>query len=164
MFPSKTVRRELHRSNIHSRVQTAKPLITGNNGKRRKRWCDDHETWTSDDWKYVIRSDESSFMLFPASGWVYVGRTPKKTYNPECLVPTLKHGARSVMMWVAIAWYSVGPIIFLISRITASDYVDIIGDQVHSMVQRSFPKNVADFQDDISPIHSQKCSVFGCGA
>ena len=48
-----------------------------------KRWCDYHKTWTSDDWKYVIWSDESSFTLFPTSGWVYVWRTPKESYNPE---------------------------------------------------------------------------------
>jgi hypothetical protein len=41
----KTVRRELHKSSIHGRAATAKPLIT------RKRWCHDHKTWTSDNWK-----------------------------------------------------------------------------------------------------------------
>jgi hypothetical protein len=42
----------------------------------------------------VIRSDESSFTLFPASGKVYVWRTPKEANNPECLVPKVKHGGR----------------------------------------------------------------------
>ena len=104
LFPPKTVRRELHRSNIHGKAETAKPLITENNDKRWKRWCDDHETWKSDDWKYIVRSHESS-MLFPASGRVCVRRTPKKTYNPECLVPSVKHGARSVTIWAAISRY-----------------------------------------------------------
>jgi hypothetical protein len=40
----------------------------------------------------VIWSDESSFTLFPTSGRIYVWRTPKEAYNPECLVPTVKHG------------------------------------------------------------------------
>jgi hypothetical protein len=35
---------------------------------------------------HVIWSDESSFTLFPTSGRVYVRRTPKEAYNPECLV------------------------------------------------------------------------------
>ena len=42
-------------------VAIAKPLITEIDAKRRKRWCDDHKTWTSDDLKYVIWSDEVSF-------------------------------------------------------------------------------------------------------
>jgi hypothetical protein len=37
-------------------------------------------------------SDESPFPLFPASGRVYVWRTPKEAYNRECLVPAVKHG------------------------------------------------------------------------
>jgi hypothetical protein len=40
---------------------------------------------------HVIWSDESFLMLFPASGRVYVWRTPKEAYNPECFVPALKH-------------------------------------------------------------------------
>jgi hypothetical protein len=55
----------------------------------------------------VIWSDELSFMLFPASGRVYIWRTPKEAYNLECLVPTLKHGGGSVMVWAAISWYSI---------------------------------------------------------
>jgi hypothetical protein len=40
----------------------------------------------------MIWLDESSFIPFHTSGRVYVWRTPKEAYNPECLVPTVKHG------------------------------------------------------------------------
>jgi hypothetical protein len=55
--------------------------------------------WMSDDWKYVIWSDESSLALFPTSGW-----TPMKAYNPECLIPVVKYGGRSVVVWAAISY------------------------------------------------------------
>jgi len=74
-----TVWQELHKSNTHSRASTANPLITENNAKRHKRWHDDHKTWMSDDWKYVMWSDQLSFTLFPTSGWVYVWRTSSKS-------------------------------------------------------------------------------------
>jgi len=70
---TKTVRKDLHKSNIHGRVAVVKLVITENNAKRRKIWCDYHKIWASDDWKYVIWSDElSTFTLFPTSGRVYV--------------------------------------------------------------------------------------------
>jgi hypothetical protein len=47
----KIVRREFHKSNIPSKAAIAKPLITESNAKMRKRWCHDHKTWTSDNWK-----------------------------------------------------------------------------------------------------------------
>jgi hypothetical protein len=53
-----TVQRELKNPpSIHGKVAVAKPLITENNAKWLNVWCDDHKTWTSDDWKSVIRSD-----------------------------------------------------------------------------------------------------------
>jgi hypothetical protein len=48
---TKTVRRELHKSNIHGRAAVAKPLITESNAQIIKWWCHDHKTWTSDNWK-----------------------------------------------------------------------------------------------------------------
>jgi hypothetical protein len=46
------------------------------------------------------------------------------------------------MVWTAVSWYSVGPIITLHGRITAKEYVDRLGNQVHPMIQ-TFPNNGA---------------------
>jgi hypothetical protein len=106
---TKTVWRELHKSNIHNRAATAKPLITEKMGKR---WCHDHKTWYQKTGNaHVIWSDELSFTLLPTSGRVYVWRTPKKAYNWECLVPTVEHGGGSVMILAAVSWYSVVPLL-----------------------------------------------------
>ena len=113
------------------------------------------------EWKYVIWSDKLFVML---QHQVYVWRMPKEAYNPECLVPTVKHGGGSMVIWAAISWCSADPIITLNSQITASDYVDIVGNQVHLMVQMMFPDNDAVFQDNNSSIHSQKCSILVLGA
>jgi hypothetical protein len=103
---------------------------------------------------HVIRSDKASFMLFPTSGRAYIWRTLKEAYNPECLVLTVKHGRCSVMVWAAVLWYSVGPIITLHGQITAREYMDRLGNQVHPMIQRLFSNNDAVFQDDSAPIHT----------
>jgi hypothetical protein len=71
------------------------------------------------------------FTLFPTRGRVYVWTTPKEVYNPECLVPAVKQRGGSVMVWAAISWYSVGSIITLHGRITAREYVEKLGNQVH---------------------------------
>jgi hypothetical protein len=101
----KRVRGDLHKSNIHGRAAIAKSLINEYKAKNRKRWCNDDRTWTwtSDEWNYVTWSEESSFTMFRTSGRFYVWRAPKEAYNPEGLVPTVKHGGGSVMNW-AISW------------------------------------------------------------
>jgi hypothetical protein len=80
---TKKFQQELHKSDIHGTAATSKPLITDSSAKGQKRWCDDHKTWTSDDWKYVIWSDELSFMLFPTSGWSMFGYHPRKPITPN---------------------------------------------------------------------------------
>jgi hypothetical protein len=90
-------------------------------------------------------SDQSFFTLFATSCWVYVWTTSKEVDNPKCLVPTVKHGGDSVMIWAAISWYSAGQVITMNGLITASDYVDILGSQVHPVVHMLFPNNDAIF-------------------
>ena len=80
---------------------------------------------------------------------------PKEACNPESLVPTVKCEGGSVMIWATISWYSAGAVITLNDQITASDYVDILGNQVHPMVQK-FPNNDAIFQDESLPIHTAR--------
>jgi len=138
---TKTIGRELHKSNTHGRAAIAEPLVTENNAKRRKIWCDDHKTRTSDGCKYVIWSDESSFTLFPTSGRVYVCRTSKEAHNTECLVPNVKNGGRFMKIWAAISWYSAGPLITTKGQIIASDCVQY---------------NDAIIQDDNSPMHTAR--------
>ena len=57
------------------------------------------------------------------------------------------------MIWAAVSWYLAGPIITPYGWIPASEYVDILGNQVQPMVEMLFPKSGAVFQDNISPIH-----------
>ena len=69
--------------------------------------------------------------------WVVLHFVPtitKEVKNPECLVPTVKHEGGSMTIWETILWYSAAPVITLYGRITASDYVDTSGDQVHLVV------------------------------
>ena len=55
------------------------------------------------------------------------------------------------MIWTATSSYSAGPVITLNDQITASDYVDILRNQVQLIAQILFPKNDAVFQGN-SPI------------
>jgi hypothetical protein len=102
----------------------------------------------------MIWSDESSFVLFPASKRVYVWRRSKEAYNVECLVSTVKQNGGYVMVWAGISWYSDGPIITLHGQITPREYVDRLCNQVQPMIQILFLNNNVVFQDDSIPIHT----------
>jgi hypothetical protein len=61
-----------------------------------------------------------------------------------------------VVIWAPKSWDSAGRLITLNGQITAVDYVDILGSQVHPAVQILFPNNDAVFQHDNLPIHTAR--------
>jgi hypothetical protein len=97
------VQHELQKSDIHSRAAIAKPLITECNAQMCTGCCYDHKTWISENGNAcIIWPDEFFFMLLHTPGRVYIRRTPKEAYNPECLVPTVKHWGGSIMVRVTL--------------------------------------------------------------
>ncbi|GFU92802.1 transposable element Tcb1 transposase [Trichonephila clavipes] len=153
---ARTVQRELHASNLYGRVGIRKPLVTARHALQRRQWCRTHRQWTPQQWQQVIWSDESTFTLFQTTGRVYVWRTPKEAFAPECIVLTVKHGGGSLMVWGAISWRGLGPLVTLHDKVKAAHYVNILGDQVHPFVQTSFPGECPLYQDDNAPIHTAK--------
>ncbi|KFM63573.1 Transposable element Tcb1 transposase, partial [Stegodyphus mimosarum] len=116
-----------------------KPLVTAINAFKRHQWCKDHKGWSSQQWQQVIWSDESSFTLFQMTGRIYVWRTPKEEFYPECLLLTVKHGDGAIMVWGVISWHGFGSFVILHGRITSNHYLSILADHVHPFVQTVFP-------------------------
>ncbi|GFU31822.1 transposable element Tc1 transposase [Trichonephila clavipes] len=77
----------------YGRVGIRKPLVTARHALQRRQWCRTHRQW-----QQVIWSDESTFTLFQTTGRVYVWRTPKEAFAPECIVLTVKHGGGFLMV------------------------------------------------------------------
>jgi hypothetical protein len=86
--------------------------------------------------------------LFPTSGQVCVWRMFKEAYKPEWLVPTMKHGGGSNVLVFCWSWSH---------RITASDYMGILGNKVHPVIHMLLPNSHEIFRDYHSPIHTAGC-------
>jgi hypothetical protein len=105
LVSTKTVRPEPHKSNIHGRAAIAKPLITESNAQLRRRWC--HVINPGHQTSVNVRDMVGRVVLRVVQEEFCVWRTPKETYNLECLVPTVKYGGGSVMVWAAMSWYNI---------------------------------------------------------
>ena len=57
-----------------------------------------HQQWTLDWWKSVLWSTASKFEIFGSNCRVFVRRRVGERMISPCLVPTLKHGGRGVMV------------------------------------------------------------------
>ncbi|GFT32575.1 transposable element Tcb2 transposase [Trichonephila clavipes] len=71
-------------------------------------------------------------------------------------MPTVKHAGGSLMVWGAIYWRGLGPLVTLHDKVKAAHYVNILWDQVHPFVQTLFPGECPLYQDDNAPIHTAK--------
>ena len=79
----------------------------------------------------------------------------------KCLVPNVKHGEGSVMIWAAMSWYYASPIIDPNSLITAGDYVDMLGNKAHPIVKMFFLKMMQIFNMTIRPETQPETSSLG---
>ena len=70
--------------------------------------------------------------------------------------PRLLHGGGSVMVWAAISWRYLGPILVIDGRVTDKDYRTILEDHVHPVVQTLYPEGSAVYQDDSASIHTAR--------
>ncbi|GFX38001.1 DDE_3 domain-containing protein [Trichonephila clavipes] len=87
---------------------------------------------------------------------MHVWRKPAQAYDRYCPLPTVKHGGGSVMIWAAVLWFSVGPIVTLKGRITEEKYREILVDQVHPVMQTLFPAGDGIFHDEIMHLSLQR--------
>ena len=69
-----TIQRTFKRQGYVARVKRKKPLLTKQHRKRRLDWAKKHSTWTVDDWKRVIWSDETAFTLVYSEGRVLLDK------------------------------------------------------------------------------------------
>ena len=95
-------------SGLHGQIAARKPLLRRGNKQKRFVWAKKHKEWTLDQWKSVLWSDESKFEIFGSNRRVFVRRRKGEQMDSTCLVPTVKHGGRGVMVWGSFVGDTVG--------------------------------------------------------
>ncbi|GFU57073.1 transposable element Tcb2 transposase [Trichonephila clavipes] len=87
-----------------------------------------------------------------AGGSVFAWRTPAEASYVNCLVPTVKYGGCSIIVWGTISSRELGPLVFLRDTITGDHYQSILADRVQPMLN-FFPRERPVFLDDNAPVH-----------
>ncbi len=67
--------------------------------KARKQFTEDKQTKDIDYWNHVLWSDETKINVFGSDGVKRVWWQPGEDYKDKCVLPTVKHGGGSVMVW-----------------------------------------------------------------
>jgi len=153
----RTVRRRLVSGGLKARIPRKKPFLNPAQRKKRLLWAKNHVSWTLDDWKKVIWSDETRISIFGSDGVFYVRRRPGEECLPECLLPTMKHPV-AVMIWGCMSWNGIGRMQVVNGTLNAARYIDeVLVPKLLPSARDMFHDEVDFiFQQDGAPCHTAK--------
>ncbi len=103
---------------------------------------------TKDYWNQVLWSDEPKINLFGSDGVKRVWQQPGEEYKDKCVLPTVKHGGGSVMVWGCMSAAGTGELHFIEGTINANMYCDILKQSMIPSLQRLGRRAVSQHDND----------------
>ncbi len=149
-----TVRRTLKRDGYHGRHARKKFWVSETNRKKRLNFALLHRNQDQDFWKRVVFTDESNFNLFGCDGKQRVWRKRNEELNPRNLLPTIKHGGGSVMVWGSMSASGVGNLQIIEGVMDQFVYINILKNNLQTTVDKLGLGRNYIFQQDNDPKHT----------
>ncbi len=115
--------------------------------KARKQFAEDKQTKDMDYWNHVLWSD----------GVKRVWRQPGEEYKDKCVLPTVKHGGGSVVVWGCMSAAGTGELQFIEGTMNVNMYCDILKQSMIPSLQRLGRRAV--FQHDNDPKHTSNTTT-----
>ncbi|HYN44572.1 MAG TPA: IS630 family transposase [Candidatus Limnocylindrales bacterium] len=152
-----TVRRAFKESGFVARVKKKKPLLSVKHKKKRLAWAKKHNTWTIDDWKNIIWSDETGFGLVSGEGREYNWSKDGDILDDDSVIPTKKFKGGKVMIWGCITYEGVGIACKIDDILDAELYSEILRHELMDTIDY-YQMDCADtiFQQDNDPKHTSQ--------
>lgn len=148
-----TVKRRLRAAGLMGRVAVRKPLLRPQNKRKRLQWAQSHKDWTIEQWGKVLWTDESKYEVFGSRRRIFVRRTATEKMLPQCVVPTVKHGGGSVMVWGCFSSAGVGDVVKIDGVLKKEGYRQILEHNAVPSGLRLLGENFIFMQDN-DPKHS----------
>ena len=119
--------------------------------RRRLEWAKEHKDWNAEQWRKVVFSDESNFDLQNIAGTCqYVWRCAGEAYQPECVLPTVKHSL-TVMIWGSFSAHGVGRIHVCEGKMNAEKYIKVMEEKLLKSTRDLYQGEERIFQHDNVP-------------
>ncbi|CAF3984976.1 unnamed protein product [Rotaria sordida] len=152
----RTVRRRLFNAGYKSYTTKWKPYRKPHHRSARLRFARKYSTWSFNEWKNVIFSDESHFEVFNRKNRSFVRRLPSEADQPFNFQPRVQGGGGSVSVWGVMTAKGVGPLAFYDGRMNGPNYIDVIKPQLLPYIKKNFDSNSSwHYVQDNAPCHKK---------
>jgi transposase len=150
-----TIARALKSFGFVARIKEKKPGLSLKQKKERLAWAREHSTWTVEEWKNVIWSDETKFTLVNSEGKEYVWVNQTEGVGKAPVIETKKYGGGKVMMWGCMTWEGVGFSCKIDSTLDAELYSEILrGELMDTIKYYKLDLEKSILQQDNDPKHT----------
>jgi len=153
----RTIRRRLREEHIRKWRARGCTKITQRVADARLKWAMKYKDLTSEDWSYVVFTDEVSVEKGDDITDIWVFRQLGE--RDKCLPQHVKTHIRitaSLMLWGCFAGCLKGPLVPIYGHQTAETYIQLLQEHLIPFIMGILPKNGifdAIFQQDNAPIH-----------
>lgn len=159
-----TVRLALREQGLRAIKRVKKPMLSKAHKRARLHWALEHESWTIEDWKRVIWSDETKINRLNSDGIKYAWSRYPSSYPAEVVEETLKFGGGSVMIWGCMSWFGAGGMSRVVGRMNSEQLIGILNtclvptvDEIASKLFSNARNNVV-LQQDNDPKHTSRAT------
>ena len=125
-----TVRNSLKEQGLKAAKMAKKPLLQKRHIKERLNFAKKYESWTVEDWKRVIFSDETKINRFGSDGVRWCWKKQGTSIKPQHVQGTVKFGGGSLMLWGCMTAHGVGNCCRIDGGLDADLYCNILGDEL----------------------------------
>ncbi|KAF2884085.1 hypothetical protein ILUMI_22087 [Ignelater luminosus] len=124
-----TVKRQLLSAELRECVAVKKSKLTARHKQNRLKWAKHYINWSIKKWNKVLWTDESKFEIYGSNWRVFVCRQMHEKTIEASMVPTIKHGGRSVMVWGCLGNKRSGNLFRINGILKKEGYLNILQDQ-----------------------------------
>ena len=153
-----TVRNRLREFGLRPRRPYVGMLLTQRRRQVRMAWLTQHRPnlFPLRQWRNVMFSDESRYLLYRPDGRQRVYRRNGERYRDNCLVERDRFGGGALMVWAGISYGHRTPLVFIDGPLTAQLYVDVI---LRPVVVPFVRQHNVTFQQDNARAHVARLSM-----
>ncbi len=143
----------------HAWVPSTKEAFPKTQAQKKKRleFARAHADKDEDYWDSILWSDETKINVFGTDAFKTVWRRKGEEYKEQCMVPTVKHGGGSVLMWGCMSAAGVGELHFIDGIMNSQMYCSILKEKMLPSLHAL--GRCALFQHDNDSKHTSKATV-----
>ncbi|CAF1495238.1 unnamed protein product [Adineta ricciae] len=153
---ARTVQRHLHKLGYKYAAKIKKPFLKKCHKVQRLLWCKKFRSYTVQDWRHVIFSDETTYYVLKRKNKVMVWRTDAEKLNYDCIQQMNTGNGGKVGIWGGICGYGTTTALFYSDNMNSTKYCEVLKNQLIPSMKKLPNRHKFTFQQDLAPWHTSK--------